>query len=96
MTLFGLINSFGILSGQNLDFLFNLSPMYHYAQLISGTNSMGWGGSFDTSIKGVFDLGFTLTKWLNEFWVNLVLLIVMPVILFIASFVIFLRKDITV
>lgn len=96
MTLFDLINGFGLLSGQNFDFLFNLSPMHHYAELIGGTNSMGWGGSFDTSdIKGVFDLGFTLTQWFNEFWVNLVLLIVLPVVLFIAAFTAFLRKDIT-
>jgi ABC-type transport system involved in multi-copper enzyme maturation permease subunit len=75
----------------------NLSPGHHYAQVAMGANNVGWGGSLggDLRIAGIFDTHFTLTQWLTEFWMNLVVLIVTPIILLITAFIAFLRKDIT-
>jgi len=75
----------------------NLSPGHHYAQVAMGANNVGWGGSLggDPRIAGIFDTHFTLTQWLAEFWMNLVVLIVTPIILLITAFIAFLRKDIT-
>ncbi|KPQ45104.1 MAG: putative ABC-2 type transport system permease protein, partial [Candidatus Methanoperedens nitroreducens] len=47
------------------------------------------------SIKGIFDTRFTLFQWFGEFWMNLTVLIVTPIILLIIAFIAFLRKDIS-
>jgi ABC-type transport system involved in multi-copper enzyme maturation permease subunit len=75
----------------------NLSPGHHYAQVAMGANNVGWGGGLggDPHIAGIFDTHFTLSQWLTEFWMNLVVLIVTPIILLITAFIAFLRKDIT-
>ena len=75
----------------------NLSPGHHYAQVAMGANNVGWGGSLggDPRIAGIFDTHFTLTQWFAEYWMNLVVLIVTPIILLIIAFIAFLRKDIT-
>jgi len=57
-----------------------LSPTYHYQQLLFG----------------VFDLDSTLSQAFMKFWMNLASLIVTPFLLFVASFIAFLRKDITI
>lgn len=77
--------------------LLNLAPGHHYAQLTMGENDVGWRGTLggDSTVKGIFDARFTLTQWFNEFWTNLVVLIVTPIILLIIAFITFLRKDIT-
>jgi ABC-type transport system involved in multi-copper enzyme maturation permease subunit len=69
----------------------NLSPGHHYAQVAMGVGALGG----DPRIAGIFDTHFTLTQWLAEFWMNLVVLIVTPIILLITAFIAFLRKDIT-
>lgn len=76
------------------------SPIHHYAEAVSGVPSLSWGGvsmnfGADRSL-GIFDKGHTLDQWLDEYWTNLVVLIAMPILLFIASFMAFLRRDITI
>jgi ABC-type transport system involved in multi-copper enzyme maturation permease subunit len=46
-------------------------------------------------IYGIFNMKFTLEDWFRKYWMNIALLITMPLILFISSFVAFLRLDIT-
>ena len=75
------------------------SPVTHFGELIGGSSSAGStmaavDGSSST-MRGLFDMNHTLGTWIQQYWVNLVVLIVSPVILLIVSFVTFLRKDIT-
>lgn len=76
--------------------LLNLSPIHHYAQATVGVVDFSFGGvNAESGIAGVFDTKYAITQCLNEFWVNIAVLVVTPVILFVASFIAFLRKDIT-
>ena len=89
----GQISTEGVLITQ----LLNISPIHHYAEAVVGKADLSFGGvGVDRStIAGIFDTRFTLTQWFNEFWTNLVVLIVTPIILLIITFITFLRKDIT-
>ena len=75
----------------------NISPLHHYAEATVGRIDLSWGGIgfADASIKGIFDTRFTLSQWFGEFWMNLTVLIVTPIILLIIAFIAFLRKDIS-
>lgn len=77
--------------------LANISPFHHYAQATVGMVDLSWGGigGADASIKGILDTRFTLSQWFSEFWMNLTVLIVTPIILLIIAFIAFLRKDIS-
>ncbi len=77
--------------------LTNISPLHHYAEATVGRVDLSWGGigGADSSIKGILDTRFTLSQWFGEFWMNLTVLIVTPIILLIAAFIAFLRKDIS-
>ncbi|MDJ1420936.1 MAG: ABC transporter permease [Candidatus Methanoperedens sp.] len=77
--------------------LANISPLYHYTEATVGQGFVGWGGlgSEPAAIKGILDTRFTLTQWFSEFWMNLTVLIVAPIILLITAFIAFLRKDIS-
>ncbi len=74
----------------------NISPMHHYAEVITGKTNLAWGGpGIESNIKGILDTRFTLSQWFSEFWMNLTVLIVTPIILLIIAFIAFLRKDIS-
>lgn len=77
--------------------LMSISPGHHYAQITIGRNDIGWGGFLgdNSKIQGIFDTRFTLTQWFSEFWMNLTVLIITPIILLIIAFIAFLRKDIS-
>ncbi len=79
--------------------LANISPLYHYTEATVGQGFIGWGGgnlgSEPAAIKGILDTSFTLVQWFSEFWMNLTVLIVTPIILLIIAFIAFLRKDIS-
>ena len=77
--------------------LANISPFSHYTEATVGRVDLSWGGigGAVTSIKGIFDTRFTLFQWFSEFWMNLTVLIVTPIILLIIAFIAFLRKDIS-
>jgi ABC-2 type transport system permease protein len=74
-----------------------ISPLYHYTEATVGQGFVGWGGlgSESAAIKGILDTRFTLFQWFSEFWMNLTVLIVTPIILLIIAFIAFLRKDIS-
>lgn len=73
-----------------------LSPMHHYAELSTGRASLGWGsGGERESISGILDIRFTLAQWLKEFWTNLTILFIAPLILLIVAYIKFLREDIS-
>ncbi|MFZ3385516.1 MAG: ABC transporter permease, partial [Candidatus Methanoperedens sp.] len=69
--------------------LANISPLHHYAEVTMGRVDFSWGGIgvADASIKGIFDTRFTLSQWFGEFWMNLTVLIVTPIILLIIAFI---------
>lgn len=70
--------------------------MHHYAEVITGKTNLAWGGpGIESNIKGILDTRFTLSQWFSEFWMNLTVLIVTPIILLIIAFIAFLRKDIS-
>lgn len=77
--------------------LANISPIHHYAEAAVGRVDLSFGGigGTESTIAGIFDTEYTLTQWFAEFWMNLVVLIVTPIILLIIAFIAFLRKDIT-
>lgn len=73
-----------------------LSPMHHYAELSTGRANLGWGGGGERdNISGVLDIRFTLAQWLKEFWTNLAILFISPLILLITAYLKFLREDIS-
>ena len=53
--------------------------------------------SFDyyPEVEGIFDTSHTINDWLNEFWPNLVVLVVSPIILLVITVIAFLKKDIS-
>lgn len=77
-----------------------LTPLHHYAETVTGHPGLSYGGvgSIGGNSKqssGIFDSSSTLNQWFWDYWTNLVALVVAPIILFIVSFMVFLRKDIT-
>lgn len=76
-----------------------LSPIHHYSEAVVGVPGISVGGvnvmTGQKITSGVFDTKHTIGDWFNDYWTNLVALVVIPVLLFIAAFVAFLRKDIT-
>ncbi|MCQ1537200.1 ABC transporter permease [Methanosarcina sp. KYL-1] len=76
--------------------LLNISPLHHYGEAVIGRADLSFMGvNVESTIGGIFDTEYTLTQCLVEFWMNIVVLIMTPIILFIIDFIIFLRKDIT-
>jgi len=80
-----------------------LSPLTHFQELLSGSSSGGGvvvhnvdSGSTSTIMRGIFDMNHTLGYWFQQYWMNLAVLIVSPVILLVVSFISFMRQDITI
>ncbi len=71
------------------------TPGHHYAQLVAGLPDVVECIRAPSTIGGIFDTAHSLSAWLREFWSSLIYLIVTPVLFLIASFIAFLRKDIT-
>lgn len=74
-----------------------LTPAHHYAMAVSGLPSLSWLGisSERSDIRGIFDTKHTLEKWWNEFWMNILILVITPVFLIIMAFIMFLRQDVS-
>ncbi len=78
-----------------------LSPSTHFNELITGPpgvkiiESNEGAGKRSTEMRGLFDTGFTLGYWVKQNWVNIVVLIVIPLILLLISYMAFMRQDIT-
>ena len=73
-----------------------LSPASYYAETVTGVRvsygSFGISSGKDTN--GIFDMRFGLGAWLKDYWENLVILTVIPIVLFILSYILFLKRDI--
>ncbi len=72
-----------------------VTPVNHYAQASAGMQDVMKYLEYPLPINGIFDTAHSLSAWLREFWSSLVYLLVTPVLFLIASFIAFLRKDIT-
>lgn len=83
--------------------IMSLSPSTHFNELLTGPREAGvvtvvsgeGQGKMPSEMRGLFDTGFTLGYWVEQNWVNLVVLIVVPVILLFVSYMAFMRQDIT-
>jgi len=90
-----------IITGQSYPFdlaskLINISPLHYYSEATAGRIDLSWGGINNEPVNaGIFDVRFTLSQWFNEFWTEVLVLIVTPITLMIISFMAFLKKDIT-
>lgn len=74
-----------------------VSPLHHYSEVSVGEIDLSWGGINNKPvIEGIFDTRFTLFQWFEEFWPNLLFLIMAPLPLFVLSFLTFLRRDISI
>lgn len=73
-----------------------LSPASYYAEAVTGVRvSYGsFGISSGKETEGIFDMRVGLGTWLSDYWTNLVVLAGIPVLMFIISYVMFLRRDI--
>lgn len=73
-----------------------LSPASYYAEAVTGVRvSYGsFGISSDKTTMGIFDFRVGLGTWLSDYWTNLVVLIAIPILMFILSYMVFLRRDI--
>ncbi|KKG18511.1 ABC transporter permease [Methanosarcina sp. 2.H.T.1A.6] len=73
-----------------------LSPASYYAEAVTGVRvsygSFGISSGKDTN--GIFDTRFGIGTWLADYWTNLVVLTAIPVLIFILSYMVFLRRDI--
>lgn len=70
-----------------------LSPSTDFIELITGS-PLGMGGGKTSEMRGLFDTGYTLGYWVEHNWVNLVMLLAIPVIFLTISYMAFLRQDI--
>lgn len=84
--------------------IMSLSPSTHFTELITGpshagvqvvTFNEGEPAKKPSEMRGLFDTGFTLGYWVKQNWVNLVVLIAVPVILLLISYMAFMKQDIT-
>ncbi len=73
-----------------------LSPASYYAEAVTGVRlSYGsFGISSGKETRGIFDTRVGLGTWFADYWTNLVVLTVIPVMMFILSYIVFLRRDI--
>lgn len=87
--------------GENTQFseltfkLQKFSPMHHYSEATVGLSDLSFGTlSKEETIHGILDTGYTLSEWADQFWGNVAVLLTIPIILLITSYIIFLRSDI--
>lgn len=73
-----------------------LSPASYYAEAVTGVRvSYGsFGISSGKETKGIFDTRVGLGTWFTDYWSNLVVLTGIPALMFILSYLAFLRRDI--
>lgn len=73
-----------------------LSPASYYAETVTGVRvSYGsFGISSGKETNGIFDMRVGLGTWFADYWTNLVVLTAIPVLMFILSYIVFLRRDI--
>ncbi|MDI9395273.1 MAG: ABC transporter permease [Euryarchaeota archaeon] len=73
-----------------------LSPASYYAEAVTGVRvSYGsFGISSGKETRGIFDSRVGIGTWFADYWTNLVVLTVIPVMMFILSYIVFLRRDI--
>jgi ABC-2 type transport system permease protein len=74
-----------------------LSPIHHYAMTVSGVPNLSLLGvsSERPAVSGIFDTEHTLEQWWDEFWTNILTLVITPIFLMIVAFMTFLRQDIS-
>ncbi len=74
-----------------------LTPVHYYSEIVTGYPALTWGGFSRANPDAIrlFDTNYTLGQWVREYWVDILILVLMPLILLIMSFVAFLKQDIS-
>lgn len=76
--------------------LISFTPLHHYSEVSLGEIDLSWGGiNIEPNIRGIFDTSFLLGQWFNEFWLNILYLVLTSIVLLVLCFISFLRKDMT-
>ncbi|WP_157197318.1 ABC transporter permease [Methanohalobium evestigatum] len=76
--------------------LIMISPLHYYSKITQGTADMSFlGVGVQYEIDGILDAQFTLAQWFNTFWTDITAILIIPIILLFASFIMFMRQDIT-
>ena len=82
------------------DVIFQLqkfSPIHHYGEATVGSPDLSFGGfrvHQDENINGVLDTRYILREWLAQYWDNVAILLIVPLLLLITSYLAFLRSDV--
>ncbi|MCX9010120.1 MAG: ABC transporter permease subunit [Candidatus Methanoperedens sp.] len=79
--------------------IMSISPSTHLNELIRGQDDIfaipSRSDEKHSEMQGLFDTGFTLEYWIVQNWVSIVILLAIPSILLIISYMAFMRLDIT-
>ncbi|ADI74338.1 conserved hypothetical protein [Methanohalobium evestigatum Z-7303] len=93
-TLSDLLTKAGI--GLKASELIMISPLHYYSKIVHGVDDMSIGKvGVQYEIDGILDAQFTLAQWFNTFWTDITAILIIPIILLFASFIMFMRQDIT-
>jgi ABC-type transport system involved in multi-copper enzyme maturation permease subunit len=75
--------------------LFNISPIHHFAEVTVGSLDLSYGSfSIQREVHGFLDTRYSILYLLEYYWQNVVVLVAVPIILLIVSYISFLREDI--
>ena len=75
--------------------LFNISPIHHFAEVTVGNLDLSYGSfNIQRDVHGFLDTQYSISYLIAHYWQNIIILLVIPVVLIVASYISFLREDI--
>ncbi|WP_305064038.1 ABC transporter permease [Methanococcoides sp.] len=75
--------------------LFNISPIHHFAEVTVGSLDLSYGTfHIERDVHGFLDTKHSISYLIGYYWQNIIILLVLPVILLVGSYISFLREDI--
>jgi ABC-2 type transport system permease protein len=75
---------------------YNISPLHHFAEVTIGDLDLSYYGGLHilTDTHGFLDTGYSLSYLLGYYWQNVIILLILPLLFLVASYISFLRDDI--
>ncbi|MCM1987854.1 ABC transporter permease [Methanococcoides seepicolus] len=75
--------------------LFNISPIHHFAEVTVGNLDLSYGTfGIQRDVHGFLDTKYSVSYLIGHYWQNVIILLALPVILLVASYISFLRENI--
>ena len=75
--------------------LFNISPIHYFAEVTVGTLDLSYNSfNVQKDVNGFLDTRYSISYLIGHYWHNIIILLVLPVVLIITSYISFLREDI--